>query len=56
MTIYFKNGMTKTVNEEVAEIINKRLILENRKKWARILDDKGNLFLIVNINEIVCIS
>jgi hypothetical protein len=55
MTIYFKNGTTKKVVREVAEVIVKRL-KEGCGKFQTFSDEAGDVFLIVNLDEIVYIA
>jgi hypothetical protein len=55
MTIYFKNGMTKQVSKETVEIINKRM-LEGCAKFQIFSDKNENLFLIINLEEIIYIN
>jgi hypothetical protein len=55
MTIYFKNGMTKEVIEQIGEAINKRVI-EGCGKFQTFSDENGNLLLIVNLDEVVYVA
>ena len=55
MTIHFKNGMTKTVVKEVVEAISNQVI-KGCGKFQTFSDKDGNLFLVVNLDEIVFIS
>ena len=55
MTIYFKNGMSKLVTNEVAEMINDRLV-KGSQRFQSFLNEHGEVFLIINIDEIVYIA
>ena len=55
MTIYFKNGMSKHVIKEIAEIIKEKLI-QGTTKFQSFSDENGEVFLIINLNEIVYIA
>lgn len=55
MTIYFKNGMTKEVTKQIGEVINKRVI-EGCGKFQTFSDESGNLFLIINLDEVVYVA
>lgn len=55
MTIYFKNGMTKEVKKQMAEIIRER-ILAGCNEFQIFSNEKGDLLLIVNLSEIVYID
>lgn len=55
MKIYFKNGNTINVSQEVGEAINKN-ISEGFTNYQSFLDTNGRLFLILNISEIVCVT
>ncbi len=55
MTIYFKNGMVKQVEKQIGEIIKKRVI-EGCGKMQCFSDEKDNLLLMVNIDEVVYVA
>ena len=55
MTIHFKNGMTKKISKSVAEIINKRII-EGCGKFQTFSNENNNLFLVINLGDIVYID
>lgn len=55
MTIHFKNGKTLDVSQEIAEIINTR-ILQGCNKYQTFSGKSGKLILVVNLEEIVYID
>ena len=55
MTIYFKNGMVKQVEKQIGEIIKKRVI-EGCGKMQCFSDEKDNLLLMVNVDEVVYVA
>ena len=55
MTIHFKNGKTLDVSQEIAELINTR-ILQGYNKYQTFSDKSGKLILVVNLEEIVYID
>jgi len=50
-TIYFKNGTTKVVDQEIIEIINNR-VTEGCGTFQTFSDKNNVCFLIINISEI----
>lgn len=54
MTIYFKTGVKLEISKEIAEIINKKII-EGCKKFQTFSNEKDELILIINVEEIVFI-
>lgn len=54
-TIYFKNGMTTQVDNQIANIIEAR-ILEGCGKFQTFSDQNGMLILIVNLEEVVYVA
>ena len=50
-TIYFRNGKSHEVPLEIANKL-RDLILSGSSKFQTITDTKGNLFLMVNVEEI----
>jgi hypothetical protein len=54
MTIYFKNGMTKEISIGLAKIIIMRQ-LEGTSKFQSFSNENNEVFLILNLKEIVCI-
>lgn len=55
MRIYFKNGTTLEIIKQIGEAINKRII-GGCGKFQTFSDENGNLFLIVNLDEIVYVA
>ena len=55
MTIHFKNGKTLEISQEIAEIINTR-ILQGCNKYQTFSDKFKKLVMIVNLEEIIYIS
>ncbi len=55
MTIYFKNGMSKLVIKEIAEIIKEKLT-QGTTKFQSFSNENEEVFLIINLNEIVYIA
>ena len=55
MIIHFKNGKTLQISQEIAEIINTR-ILQGCNKYQTFSDTSGKLVLIVNLEEVVYID
>jgi hypothetical protein len=55
MTIHFKNKEVILVDEKIANIIKNR-ILEGCSKFQSFTNEKGELILIVNIEEITYID
>ena len=56
MTIYFKNGMTKEVIQEIGEILLKRITEGSSGKFQAFSYQNGELILILNLDEIVYIE
>jgi hypothetical protein len=52
MTIYFKNGEKVKVTQEVVDCINKRLIEGTAAQWQSFADEKGMVYLIINLSEV----
>jgi hypothetical protein len=50
-TIFFKNGTTTVVDQEIIEIINNR-VTEGCGTFQTFSDENGVCFLIINISEI----
>ena len=55
MIIHFKNGKTLEISQEIAEIINTR-ILQGCNSYQTFSNASGKLVLIVNLEEIVYIK
>ena len=61
MVIYFKNGMTTEVSQEIGESIMREIVNENNGyvKFSKVLqavyDLNDNPFLVINLNEVVYI-
>ena len=55
MIIHFKNGKTLEISQEIAELINTR-ILQGYNKYQTFSDKSGKLVLVVNLEEIVYID
>lgn len=55
ITIYFKNGTTKSVFREIGETLKKRII-DGCGKYQIFTDKNDNLILIINLDEIVYID
>jgi hypothetical protein len=55
MTIYFKNGMVKQVEKQIGEIIKKRVI-EGCGQMQCFSDEKDDLILMVNLDEVVYVA
>ena len=54
-TIYFKNGVETIIGEAEFEIINRRII-EGAKQFQTFSTNENELYLLINISEIVCIK
>lgn len=55
MKIYFKNGTSVEIIEEIGKVLNDRMI-EGSSKFQTFSDQNGKLLLIVNVEEIVCVQ
>lgn len=55
MKIVFKNGKEIEIHQQVAEIINQK-IMEGAKQWQTFSNEKGEVFLMVNLNEVAYIA
>ena len=55
MIVHFKNGKTLKISQQIAEIINTR-ILQGYNKYQTFSDRSGKLVLVVNLEEIVYIN
>jgi len=55
MMIYFKNGTNMYIMQEIGEVLNKRII-EGCGKFQTFSNENGELFLILNLDEIVYIQ
>jgi len=55
MRIFFKNGMSRMITDETAEAIKERLS-SGCSKFQTFCDENGEVFLIVNMEEVVYIS
>lgn len=53
--IYFKNGLVKNINDDVAKILKEK-ILKQDFSFLILSDDYDNPFLFINISEIVYIN
>lgn len=51
MKIIFNNGKSVEISQEIAEIINKKLI-DGSKQWQTFSNEHGKVFLMINLNEI----
>ena len=62
MIIYFKNGMTKEISEEIGKKIMAAIANENNgyvklsKGLQAVYDLDGNPFLVLNLNEVLYIQ
>lgn len=55
MKIVFKNGKEIKVDQKIVESIGK-MILQGAKQWQVFTDVNGEIFLIVNLNEVAYID
>jgi hypothetical protein len=60
MKIYFKNGTSIEIIEEIGEVlrnlINAKPLIPGCSNLQTFSDENGKLLLIVNIDEVVCIQ
>lgn len=55
MKIVFKNGKEIEINQQVADIINQKIMI-GAKQWQTFSNEKGEVFLMVNLNEVAYIA
>lgn len=55
MKIYFKNGTSIEIIEEIGKVLINRLI-EGCSKFETFSDQNGKLLLILNVDEIACVQ
>ncbi len=55
MKIYFKNGTSIEIIEEIGKALKERIIA-GCPKFQTFSDQNGELLLILNVDEIVCVQ
>ena len=53
--IHFKNGEKKKISQEVAQHLHSQII-NGCKQWQSFGDEKDQVYLMINLNEVIFID